>query len=322
MVAVVLPTFNEEGFIDACLRSLAVQDYPGRWEVVIADGGSTDATRQHIAEWQDRINLTLVDNPAQVQSEGLWLAATATDAEILVRADAHTTYASDYIRRSVEVLNETSATAVGGPMAPDAPSAFGAAVAGMMRTPLGIGPGAFHHGGERRSVDTVYLGAFRRSDFLNLGGMRTLPSRVAEDADFYWRMRRAGGTVLLDPAIRSVYRPRETWPALWQQFFKYGRGKADMLLVNGVWPSWRPLAPLLLVLGLLGGVGLGLFGIWWPLAALTLVWMLALVVAARGRPLCVVVAATMHVSYGFGLLTGLARMPGRVRAQVVSRSAP
>ncbi|MDX1448389.1 MAG: glycosyltransferase family 2 protein [Acidimicrobiia bacterium] len=321
-VAVVLPTFNEEAFIDSCLGSLAAQDYPGPVEVLVADGRSTDATRKLVERWSDRMNVRVVDNPQRVQSEGLWLAALATNAEILVRADAHTTYASDYVRRSVEVLDETNAAAVGGQMVPAAPSAFGRSVARVMRTPLGVGPAAFHHDGPRQEVDTVYLGAFRRQTFLDLGGMRTFPSRVAEDADFYWRMRRAGGRVVLDPTIRSVYRPRETWRRLARQFMNYGRGKADMLFVNGVWPSWRPLAPLLLVLGIVFGLLLGAGGVWWPLLALVGAWLLVLAIAARGRPLDLVVAGTMHLAYGFGLLAGLFRSPARVRAQVVSRSAP
>jgi cellulose synthase/poly-beta-1,6-N-acetylglucosamine synthase-like glycosyltransferase len=321
-VAVLLPTFNEEEFVDTCLGSLAVQDYDGGWEVVIADGGSTDATRDLAVAWRDRLRLTIVDNPRRLQSEGLWLASQATAAEILVRADAHTTYAPDYLRRSVELLAETGASAVGGPMLPDAPSRFGQAVARMMRSPLGIGPGAFHHAASRREVDTVYLGAFSRRRFDALGGMRTLPGGVAEDADFYWRMRRAGGTVIVDPTIRSTYRPRESWPALWRQFARYGRGKADMLLVNGVWPSWRPFAPLALVVGLAAGLALGAIGVWWPLVVLLILWLAALVVAGRSRPLDMLVAATMHLAYGIGLLFGLFRSPGKTRAQVVSRSTP
>lgn len=322
-VAVVLPTFNEEGFIDACLESLASQDYRGVWELVIADGGSSDATLDRAATWNDRLRLKVLDNPARLQSEGLWIAAEATEAEILVRADAHTTYAEDYVRRSVEALLETAAGAVGGPMIPHAPSRFGRSVARVMQSPLGIGPGAFHHSGQRRSVDTVYLGAFRRHDFLALGGMRTLPSGVAEDADFYWRMRSSGHTVLLDPTIRSTYRPRETWRSLARQFFRYGRGKADMLLLNGTWPSWRPIAPLGLILGIVSGLVFGaLSGLWWPMLTLSAAWVGVLVIAGKGRPLDAVVAATMHVTYGWGLLTGLFRRPARVRDQVVSRSAP
>ena len=45
-VSVVLPVFNEERHIEACLDSVLAQDYPpDRYEVIVADGGSTDRTR-------------------------------------------------------------------------------------------------------------------------------------------------------------------------------------------------------------------------------------------------------------------------------------
>ena len=135
-------------------------------------------------------------------------------------------------------------------------SDFGRAVAVAFRSPLAIGPARFHHATLPTEADTVYLGAMSKSTWDSLGGMRALPSRVAEDADFYYRLRKAGGRVLVDPAIVSTYRPRETISDLWRQFYRYGLGKADMLYVNGEFPSWRPFAPLALILGLAVGLAL------------------------------------------------------------------
>jgi hypothetical protein len=103
---------------------------------------------------------------------------------------------------------------------------------------------------------------------------------------------------------------------LWRQFFRYGIGKADMLYVNGRWPSWRPAAPLGLVVGLLTAVVLAATWSWWPLVALMALWLAVLAVAARGRPLVIVAAGVMHLAYGLGLLRGLFRWPPSVRARV------
>ncbi len=133
--------------------------------------------------------------------------------------------------------------------------------------------------------------------------MRSLPSRVAEDADFFYRLRQRGGRILIDPSIRTTYRPRSTPAALWRQFYRYGLGKADMLYLNGEFPSWRPLAPLALVLGLVVAVAFGLLTtIWWPLLLLIVVWIVVLALgesgtAARG----IGSIAIMHLSYGVGL---------------------
>lgn len=300
-VSILLPVLDEVAGIEACLDSLEAQDYAGPMEILIADGGSTDGTLELIAHRR----ATVIANPRRVQSHGVNLAAERASGEILIRADAHTTYAPDYVSRSVAVLAETGATVVGGPIRPLGTTRFGGAVAGAMRSRLGIGPGAFHHADRRRQVDTVYLGAFRRSEFLALGGMRTLPSGVAEDADLYFRWRQQGGVIIVDPSIRSTYLPRQTPGALWRQFYRYGRGKADMLRVNRRWPSWRPLAPLLLVLGLVAGSAIGPLLGWWPLAGLASSWMMVLIVAGRARPLTVFAAAIMHLSYGIGLLRGV-----------------
>lgn len=312
-----LAVFNEAASIDECLASLATQDYQGPWELLVADGGSTDGTLDRIGDWIERVRIRIFDNPDRLQSKGLNLLADVATAEVLVRVDAHTTYAPDYLTDSVEALIASRASAVGGPMRPEGTSAFGRAVARAYRSKLGIGPAPFHHSEEIAEADTVYLGTMTRQTFLDQGGLRTMPSGVAEDADFYYRLRQNGGRVLVVPKITSTYQPRETSSALWRQFYRYGMGKADMLYVNGVFPSWRPLAPLVLVLGLLGLAVLGLTtSSWLPLLSLVALWLLVLIVSARGLPLGVAATAIMHLAYGIGLWRGLLRHPRSVRALV------
>lgn len=317
MVTVLLPVFNEEGFIDACLSSLASQDYEAEMEVIVADGGSSDHTLDRLESWRERMPLMrIIDNPGRLQSHGLNLAATEAKGEILLRADAHTTYPPNYVRTSVESLEETKATAVGGVQAAVADGGFGVAVARAMDLALATGPAQFRHAERRTEADTVYLGAFGKSDWERLGGWRTLPSGVAEDADLYHRWRQQGARVVVDPNIRSTYHPRDTVAGLWHQYYRYGLGKADMLYVNGRWPSWRPAAPLALVVGLASAVGFGFAWSWWPLAALAVLWQGALAVAAKGRPPVMLAGSIMHLSYGLGLARGLLRSPRAVRRRV------
>lgn len=316
-VSILLPVLNEADFIDDCLASLEKQDYPGELEVIVVDGGSDDGTRVITAGWQRRLPLMkVIDNPMKVQSHGLNLAAARAAGRFLVRADAHTTYASDYVRRSVERLVETGATVVGGLQVASGTGDFGKAVAEAMSSSLAVGPGAHRHATTTTEADTVYLGAVRKSDWETLGGWRTLPSHVAEDADLHYRWRRQGARILVDPSINSVYKPRETPGSLWAQFYRYGMGKADMLYVNARLPSLRPAAPLALILAAMITVVVGLVWSWWPAVTLIAVWVAALVVAATGRPRVMLAAAIMHVAYGLGMVRGLLRWPPSVRARV------
>ncbi len=317
-VSIILPVLDERATIDDVLASLLGQDYAGSLEIVVADGGSTDGTRRRLEEWERRLGgrLRIVDNPLKRQSPGLNRAAEVASGEILVRADGHTVYAPDYVTRSVAAL-ANGADAAGGRMNPVGANRFGRGVAAAMNSPLTMGPARFHHAEEPETVDTVYLGAFRRRDFLAAGGFRSFPSGAAEDADFYHRWRAAGRTVVVDPAIVSRYTPRDRPGRLWRQYLAYGRGKAEMLWANGRFPSWRPLAPLALILALIAGVVLAAAGRPWPLAAVVTAWV-ALVgwVAATGDgpPMdTFLAAAIMHLAYGVGLVGGLLRGPAPVR---------
>lgn len=303
--------------MDACLQTLKAQDYPGEIEIVVADGDSTDDTVERVEEWQTRLSLLrLIRNPRRIQSHGLNLAAEQSTGEILIRADAHTTYPPDYVRLTVDRLESSDATVVGGIQDPVRAGGFGDAVAIAMKSRIASGPARFRHATRRSEVDTVYLGGFRKADFVRLGGFRELPSRVAEDADLYFRWRRQGAKVVADPAIVAFYTPRDTVAGLWRQYYLYGLAKADMLYVNGRWPSMRPLAPLTLILALLGGAGLAATGRWVPLAAVMALWQGALLVAARARPRVMLAASIMHLAYGSGLVRGLMRRPASVRGRV------
>jgi succinoglycan biosynthesis protein ExoA len=71
-VTIAMPAFNEEKYIERCIRTVQAQDYPAqRIEIMIADGRSTDRTRDIIATLaiEDR-RITLVDNPDKLQASG------------------------------------------------------------------------------------------------------------------------------------------------------------------------------------------------------------------------------------------------------------
>ncbi|MGH8952397.1 MAG: glycosyltransferase family 2 protein, partial [Acidimicrobiia bacterium] len=294
-VSVILPVLDEVETIDDVLGDLLAQDYQGPVEIVVADGGSSDGTVEKLKSWEGgEPRVKVVGNSMRKQSFGLNLAAEEASGSVLIRADGHSRYTPDYVSRSVSALDELGG-AVGGPMTPAGATSFGRAVAAAMNSPLTMGPGRFHHATVREEVDTVYLGAFTKADFQEVEGFRAFPSGSSEDADFYFRWRRSGRRVHVDPAIVSEYRPRDHPGRLWRQYFNYGLGKAEMLWLNGRLPSTRPLAPMLLILGLAATLVLGaVTGVWWPFLAAVAGWVLLLIwVALRSdaSPLGVVAAA-------------------------------
>lgn len=307
-VSVLMPLLDEAEGLEEVMESLRRQDYRGDWELVAVDGGSSDDTVPVLRSWQKKmVRLVVITSPHGRRSlvESLNLAADRAGGEIAVRADAHTVYEPDYIRRNVEALRQTGAVLVGGPMVPRGKGPFGKAVAEVMVNPWVVGPAPYRRPGVRRPADTVYLGAMRRRELRGYR-FRGFPAGVAEDADLAHRIRKQGGEVVLDPAIRSRYRPRTGPATLWRQFYRYGRGKAEMLWSNRGLPSLRPLAPLALVGGLAGSavVAFG-SGRWWVPLLAGGGWLGYLAVVTRVRPLRWAAAAIMQLSNGLGMVIGL-----------------
>jgi GT2 family glycosyltransferase len=271
------------------------------------------------AAWIDRLpGLKVLDNPERHQGTGLNIALDAASNDLIVRLDAHCRYASDYVERCIDALERTDATVVGGPMRPEGETPFGEAVALATTTPIGVGPGRFHYSEEEEWVDTVFLGSFRRSDILALGGYDDRRIRPAgEDHELNFRITKSGGKILLDPTIRSVYHPRSTPSALWKQYHNYGQGKVSTLRLHRALPTWRPIAPTLFVLGLLLGP------LWWQFDPTRIAYIGALIaysalitltalVKSRFRPglalRTVAAIVIMHLSYGLGFLRGLGKI--------------
>lgn len=248
VVTILLPTLNERAFVTDCLNSLCAQDYPQVDEILVVDGGSTDGTREIVQRYGGSVRL--VDNPKVTAAAAMNAGLASARNEIIVRADAHTFYAPDYVTASVAALLRTGAAVVGGPMRAVGITPFGRSVAAVTSSPVGVGPGRFHYSDRVEEVDTVYLGTFRKATVIDAGGYDDENLQwAAEDQELNFRIRRRGGRIMLDPSIRSEYFPRQTPRALARQYHNYGMCKASTLAKHKTLPYWRPVAPAVLVGG-------------------------------------------------------------------------
>ena len=250
-VSIVMPAYNEERYIAACLESVQAQDYPAELlEILVADGRSTDRTREilaRITEADPRIQM--IDNPARLQAAGLGLAVKAATGDVIVRMDVHCEYAPDYVRRCVEVLERTGADNVGGAQRARARTLFQRALCAALGSKLGTGGVGYRDESQEGFVDTVFLGAFRRRVFETVGLWD--PAAITnEDSELNQRILEGGGTIYLSRDIVVHYYPRDSFRALATQYFRYGRGRARTLLKLGRFPRLRPMIPFLAMSGM------------------------------------------------------------------------
>ncbi len=224
-----MPVRNEAEMIRLALEAVLTQDYPAAWlEVLVVDGLSTDQTvalAQSAAAGDTRVKLFA--NPGRIQSCGINIGLRAARGDVIVRVDGHTLIARDYLSRCVSHLRETGAECVGGPLRFSGITPTGKAIASAYRSPFCV-PSRYRVSRRAEYADTVYLGAWPRRVFDQIGGFDEALA-INEDYEFSYRIRRAGGRILLTPDIYSEYYGRQTFGALWRQFFHYGRWKFRML---------------------------------------------------------------------------------------------
>jgi glycosyltransferase involved in cell wall biosynthesis len=321
-VSIIIPVRNEEQFIRTTLQHCFEQDYPaGRLEILLADGMSSDRTREVIHEFvkeyggEDVPAVRIIDNPQQIVPTGLNRAIRASNADVIVCMGAHAEYERDYVRQCVRVLEETAADNVGGPARAIARGYVARAVAAAYNSPFSVGGARFHDPDYEGYVDTVTFGCWYRAYLLSIDGYDEEFVRNQDD-EMNLRTILSGGKIYQSPAIKSYYYTRDSIIRLFKQQYQYGNWKVRVIQKHRRPASLRHLVPVLFVAGLVGGFLLAFVHPWLAyiyVGSLTLYCLLMtvfslLAAASRGWDLVFMlplVFATYHIAYGTGFALGV-----------------
>ena len=321
-IAVVIPTLNEELYIENCLNSVLSQSFPfGEMDIMVVDGGSSDKTRDIVATFcQAHHNIRLIDNPKKIQSVAFNIGVKNSTAPYIVRLDAHSTYNEKYIELSIKHLVENEQLGNSGGVCniqARSPKLVPEANAILNKVRFGIGGAAFRVGAEAGFVDTVPFGAFPRKVIEKIGGMREDLAR-GEDNEFNNRIRNAGYKIYLDPEVVCTYYSRDTFGGSVKQMYSNGLSIGKLLHLDRSSVSLRHLVPLAFVLSLIATL---LAGIFWAPALYLFAGIFALYLFAN---LIATVSAcckfgwrfffilpclflSVHCAYGWGTIRGLLR---------------
>jgi glycosyltransferase involved in cell wall biosynthesis len=320
-VSVIMPVRNEAAFIERSLAAVLRQTYPRELlEIVVADGISTDATREIIADLSrgTEIPILVIDNPKQIAPAGLNRALEKTRGEIIVRVDGHCEIEPDYVENCVLLLKSGRADGVGGPIETIGETLRARAIATAMSSSFGVGGSAFRTIDDREMyTDTVAFPGYTRGILEKAGPFNEELVRNQDD-EYNFRIRKLGGRILLSPKIRSRYYSRATFGRLWRQYYQYGYWKVRVMQLHPRQMSARQFVPALFVGSLLVS---GLLATFTTIGTVALLLLAAsylfanfgasiLTAKAQFRliPLLSLSFAILHFSYGFGFLTGLAML--------------
>jgi hypothetical protein len=187
-----------------------------------------------------------------------------------------------------------------------------------MSSRFGVGDTAFRVSKEEQWAESVPYGAYRRDVFERIGGFAEDIDR-GEDDELSYRLREAGGRILMTPSIGSTFYARSTYAALARQYWGYGVAKVEVLRRHPSLLRARHLAPPAFMLALGGSALLALFEgrFAWLAVGIGSAYLIAnlgasLLVSMRGNwrslPFLPLAFASIHLPAGAGMLAGIVRM--------------
>jgi polysaccharide deacetylase family protein (PEP-CTERM system associated) len=323
-VSVIVPVRNEARFIKQTLVQLLEQHYdPQRFEVIVSDGQSTDATRDIVRALQARYpNLRVVNNPKRWSSAGRNVAIGTARGELLVVVDGHSDVDSaEYLNQLVEAFARSGADCVGRPQPLDVSGAtpLQRAIAAARSSRLGHHHASWIYSSDERFVPPHSVAVAYRREVFETFGLFDEDFDACEDVEFNHRIDRAGMRCFFTPKVRVRYHPRSSLGGLVRQMCRYGQGRLRLLIKHPETLSLPCLAPAAFVVGLIAGPVAGWFSPW-CLAAyagglglyLLTVMLTSVALALRSRDARLLswlplVFPAIHLGAGAGLLLEAAR---------------
>jgi glycosyltransferase involved in cell wall biosynthesis len=252
VISVVIPVRNGATHLPEQLAALAQQTYAGDWEVVVADNGSGDATRDcALARASSLPRLRVLDASTRVGvAHARNVGAAAADGEILVFCDADDRVYPNWLDAMVIAMRE--ADAVGGALewstlnSPAIPGPRNAGTEALLEVTPPFLP---FPSGANCAVHTALHRALGGFDERFVGG--------GDDVEFFWRLQLAHHRLAFAPEARVAYRERPTllgaagqayrWsrsqPGLYREFRAVGMPRSSVLAAGRAWAHLVVRAP-------------------------------------------------------------------------------
>jgi succinoglycan biosynthesis protein ExoA len=260
ILSVVIPVRNEAANLEPLFRDLLSQEYPAdRYEILVADGESTDGTREYVESLarSTRVRVLWLSNPARLSSAGRNVGARASGGELILIIDGHCRLPGPtYLRDTARIFESTGADCLCRPanLEADGNTWFQSLVAHVRSTFLGHGPDStIYVKGFEGFVNPTSAGAFYRRSVFDAVGFHDEVFDACEDVEFNYRVHKAGLRSFLSSSLAVTYRPRSTPFGVFKQLYRYGRGRFRFMSKHSDATSVTQLVPAVFVTWLLLG---------------------------------------------------------------------
>jgi len=211
-VSIIVPTFNSESTIDECLRSILELDYPKQLlEVIMIDGGSTDATTERAKAYPVKLISSQLNPPAAYN-----LVLKTAEKEIIGLIDSDAKVEKGWLRKLVKHLDDPKVAGASGTVETWnkdklVPRAIGYELSSRYRRlPNTV---------ERVATMNLLL---KKKVTMEIGGFdEALPTQY--DTDIGARIANAGYRIAFDSEAICYHFHRPTLRTFFKQQYKYGQ---------------------------------------------------------------------------------------------------
>lgn len=321
-ISIIVAVLNEEKYISECLHSIAGQTYPGKTEIIVIDGGSTDKTIEIVEEFQLRKqNIRILKNPKKIQAAGRNLGLKNSVYEFAAYIDGHSYADKNWLERLYATYSEIKKTnpkiiGVGSKYFNANNTKFTKASEALFRSFLaGAGKEHFLNIREVSKTNNAYACLYDKHLLFECG-LYDEELKIGEDIELNQRITKLGYDLYIDPQAITFYYRREKFSQLFTQQLKYGFWRWKVMRKLRLF-SFNPFIPLLFIIILTTLLILSFFGqpYIWVLANFLFYYLLvvllfsALSASSKNANIFIVMWMTviLHISYGLGVFAGFFR---------------
>ena len=321
-ISIIIAVLNEEEYISECLHSLLEQTYPGKTEIIVVDGGSTDKTLEIVEEFQlSKQNIRILKNSKKIQAAGRNLGIRNSIYEFIAYIDGHSYADRNWLKRLYMTYAEIKKTnskviGIGSKYFNANNTKFTKASEALFRSFLaGAGKEHFLNMKNVSLTNNAYACLYDKHLLFECG-LYDAELKIGEDIELNQRITKLGYDLYIDPQAITFYYRREKFSQLFTQQFKYGFWRWRVMRKLRYF-SFNPFIPLIFVLALITMLILSFFGkpYIWVFANFLFYYLLivflfsALSASSKNANIFIVMYMTilLHISYGLGILAGFFR---------------
>ncbi|MBM4054005.1 MAG: glycosyltransferase family 2 protein [Planctomycetes bacterium] len=213
--SILIPAYNEEKSISACLNSLVSVEYSDK-EIIVIDDASADNTVKEVEKFASRGVILVKREKNGGRAAALNSGLFAATGDIVVTTDADTIVSSNWLEKVQHHFGDEKVVAVGGAYRAknnEHPLANATSVLDQILN------GTFNKTVIPNKLSGVNT-AIRKKTLLDLHGFNE-ESWWSEDSELGWKLDKIG-KVVYDPENVVYTEYPDTWSGIWKRKFFWG----------------------------------------------------------------------------------------------------